>query len=97
MARFRRILGLARAVIGLLVSLIGLIKLILSLVGGATNYARRCLARTITSSSCRRGSRYLSRRQQADRRAWWFMPKSGVGGIGRPISTIFGPAVTSQP
>ena len=42
MARIRRILGLARAVIGLLISLASLIKLILSLVGEATNYAARC-------------------------------------------------------
>jgi hypothetical protein len=54
MARFRRVLGLARAVIGLLISLVSLIKLILSLVGGATNYLARCSGRTTTSSSSRR-------------------------------------------
>jgi hypothetical protein len=39
MARFRRALGLVHAVIGVLISLVSLIKLILSLVGGPTNYA----------------------------------------------------------
>ena len=52
MARIRRVLGLARVVIGLLISLATLIKLILSLVGGATNYSARC--RSAGSGSHRR-------------------------------------------
>jgi hypothetical protein len=48
MARIRRVLGLARVVIGLLISVVSLIKLILSLVGGATNYSVRCSGPTIT-------------------------------------------------
>lgn len=97
MATARRILGLARDVIGLLIALVGLIKLILSLVGGATNYAARCSEPTITSSSWRRGSRYLSLRHHVGRRVRWCMPRCDVGGASRTISTIFGPAVTSQP
>src|SRR5260370_16100809 len=92
MATARRILGLARDVTGLLVALVGLIKLILSLVGGATNYAARCLEPTITSSLWRMGSRYLSLRHQAERRARVCMPRARAGGASRATSTNFCPA-----
>jgi hypothetical protein len=57
MAHIRRILGLARAVIGLLISLVWLVKLILSIVGEATNYAARCSGPTTTSSFSRMAHR----------------------------------------
>ena len=80
MARIRRILGLARAVIGLLISLASLIKLILSLVGEATNYTARCSAPTTTSSSSRTAHRSSSPPRWAGRWGRRCMLRCAVAG-----------------
>jgi len=95
MARIRRILGLARAVIGLLISLASLIKLILSLVGEATNYTARCSAPTTTSSSSRTAHRSSSPPRWAGRWGRRCMLRCAVAGGRHVTSTTSAPAATS--
>ena len=96
MAQIRRILGLARDVIGLLIGRVRLVKLILSVVGGATNYAARCVALMTTSSCSRRGNRCSFLLHQAGRQGRWSMTRFGAGGAPapRPTSITFAPGVT---
>ena len=54
--------GLARDLIRLAIAVIRLIVAILTIVGGATNYFRRCLAHIYINSFFRTDIRYLSLR-----------------------------------
>lgn len=87
--------GLARDVIRLLIAVIRLIIAILTFVSGATNYARRCSAPTITNSSCRTGTRYLFLQYLAGKLVRWCAPTSGAGGDHHPTFTISVAAGTS--
>ena len=62
---------LARDVIRLVIAIIRLITAVLILAGGATNYPRRCLAPTSTSSSFRTGIRCSSLRRLAAELVQW--------------------------
>ena len=62
---------LARDLIRLLVAVIRLITAILMLVGGATNYFRRCLAPMSTNSFFRTDIRYSSLRHPTARLVQW--------------------------
>src|ERR1700730_15329234 len=96
MARIRRVLGLARVVIGLLISVVSLIKLILSLVGGATNYWVRCSGPTITSSYSRRVHRSSSPPRWVGRRGRRCMLRSAAVG-GRRIAFTTSVAAATLP
>ena len=83
-----RRLGLVRELIRLLIAVIRLITALV-LAGGATNYARRCLAPTPPHSTCRTGIGYLSPRRLVARRAQSFAAMwPGAGGC-RTTSTTF--------
>jgi hypothetical protein len=94
MARIRRVLGLARVVIGLLISVVSLIKLILSLVGGATNYSVRCSGPTITNSYSRRVHKSSSPPRWAGRWGQWCILRSADVGGHHTTSTTSVPAAT---
>jgi hypothetical protein len=90
-------LRLARDVIILVIALIRLVTLILTLVSGATNYAKRCWARIPTDSFCQTATRYSSLRHRVDERVRWCMQMCGVVGEHRTISIISAQVATSRP
>lgn len=63
--------GLARDLIRLAIAVIRLIIAILTIVGGATNYSRQCLALIYTNSFFGMGIRYSSLRKLAAKMVQW--------------------------
>ena len=63
--------GLARDLIKLAIAVIRLIIAILTVVGGATNYSRRCLAPMYINSFFRTVDRYSSPRKLLARLVQW--------------------------
>ena len=89
--------GLARDLIRLATAVIRLIIAILSIVGGATNYFRRCLAHIYINSFCRTGVRYSSLRNLPAKLVQWYTRMFCGAGQCPTTFTISGAAAISQP
>ena len=89
--------GLARDLIRLAIAVIRLIIAILTFVGGATNYFRRCFALTYGNSFSRTVTRYSSLRHLPGKTVQWCMRMCCDAGEYPIIFTISAAAAISRP